>query len=504
LPPAAARSNGEAEELIYPPIPGPADRVHFLDEQRHHRRVGRRYAGLGILAVLVAGLPMSLVVTPLVVLVTAVAVRVTEMASGEAGLLPGAELVMAAGRRAIDSLSEGRVPSLQPSLVLGMVLPGALAVLALWLVVRRLLSKGKTDGVLKALGTRDTLPGDAEEHQLRNLAEEMAIVAGLPAPGLRLIDGSAANAAAIGTGPDDAVLIVGRGLLDRLDRDETQAIIGHLVASVGNGDLGVARFLLSIQQTLGVLTAVLDAPFGPRSRRLLGQLFLTAVGSRHSDPAMLSNALTGSATGEAEDLSEFVEARGKIGALGWLLRLPLLPFFFIAATARITAILMSSAVFGPAFAALWRRRRRLADAMAVQLTRNPDALARALDRLANAEHRVAGGAAMALMFVVWQPSDRKTGAFGSFGWLAPSVDRRRQALRRMGATSVAPTRRIWRARDFVSSNAMAILLPLAGVVVLLPYLAVLTLIALLVFNFLFLGLLLWAIVAGLDLIPALL
>jgi hypothetical protein len=74
----------------------------------------------------------------------------------------------------------------------------------------------------------------------------------------------------------------------------------------------------------------------------------------------------------------------------------------------------------------------------------------------------------------------------------------------MGATSVAPTRRIWRARDFVSGNAMAILLPLAGVLVLLPYLAVLTLVALLAFNFFFLGLLLWAIVAGLELLPTLL
>jgi hypothetical protein len=61
-----------------------------------------------------------------------------------------------------------------------------------------------------------------------------------------------------------------------------------------------------------------------------------------------------------------------------------------------------------------------------------------------------------------------------------------------------------RARDLFTRSSFSILLPLAGVAVLLPYVAVLTLIAFLGFNFFFLGLLLWAIVTGLGLLPGLL
>src|SRR5688572_2429002 len=48
------------------PIPGPVDRVHFLDEQRRYRKASRRFSLLAMLAVLITSLPACIVVTPLV------------------------------------------------------------------------------------------------------------------------------------------------------------------------------------------------------------------------------------------------------------------------------------------------------------------------------------------------------------------------------------------------------------------------------------------------------
>jgi Zn-dependent protease with chaperone function len=358
---------------VYPAVPGPHDRVHFFDQQRHHRQVGRWYGALSVVAVLAAGVPLSLVVTPLAVLLTAIVFRAAQLAGGEPGPIPGANLVVTAARGVIKSVGEGRLPPVDPALAAVMILPGALVMIALWLVVRKLLTKHRIGDPAIGPGTRDVVATDLEEHQLRNLVEEMAIAGGTPVPRLRLIDGSAANAAALGTTPADATLVVSRALLDRLDRDETQAVVGHLVASVGNGDLELALRLLSVQQALGLLTAVLDAPFGPRARRILGQLLLSAIGSPRANPAELTQSLTLSAAGEAEDLAGYLArvSHGPAGALRLVLRIPLLPFFFIAATARITAIMMTWAVFGPAFAAVWRRRRRLADAWRCSLPGTP-------------------------------------------------------------------------------------------------------------------------------------
>ena len=75
-----------------------------------------------------------------------------------------------------------------------------------------------------------------------------------------------ADAAAIGTGPDDATVIVTRRLLDELDRDETQGVLGYLIGSIGNGDLRVGVLILSVFQTLGVLATVLDLPISGQAR----------------------------------------------------------------------------------------------------------------------------------------------------------------------------------------------------------------------------------------------
>ena len=119
-----------------------------------------------------------------------------------------------------------------------LLVPGILAMLALWALLRRLFSGAGVGGLVIGLGAREPDLTDLEERQLVNVVEEMAIAAGLPAPRVMLLDGQIANAAVVGSAPEDAVVVVSRRLLDEMDRDETQGILAHQIASIGNGDLG--------------------------------------------------------------------------------------------------------------------------------------------------------------------------------------------------------------------------------------------------------------------------
>jgi len=87
-----------------------------------------------------------------------------------------------------------------------------------------------------------------------------------------------------------------------------------------------------------------------------------------------------------------------------LVQLPLIAVLGLATiTARETTNLVTVLVLGPWLAAMWRARRRLADATAVQLTRNPSALASAVRTLATCDVQVPGGWPVHFLFPVWVP-----------------------------------------------------------------------------------------------------
>ena len=209
----------------------------------------------------------------------------------------------------------------------------------------------------------------------------MAIAAGVKPPAVMLLDGAVANAAVLGSSHDDAVVLVSRRLLDELDRDETQAVVAHLVGAAGNGDLRVALSMLALFRTTALLLTGLGAALGPTSRRILVQLIRLA-------------ARPHGATGEAPDLARVDELLAKSSDLGEahaspsagprkiavvdIVRAPLMMAHFAIWMCRLAFM---SFVVSPLLALLWRRRRYLADATAVQLTRNPDAVARAVASL---------------------------------------------------------------------------------------------------------------------------
>jgi Zn-dependent protease with chaperone function len=229
-----------------------------------------------------------------------------------------------------------------------------------------------------------------------------------------LLDADVGNAVAVGSSPKDATVIVTRRLLDEFDRQETQGILGHLIGSIGNGDLRVAMRLVAVFQTFGLFLTVLDAPFSGRARgtlwRLIGTTFKSFTGRK---PAAGSGADTvgillmeGLGTQGADEAGEVMEAAHRTG-LNPIHRLLLkvrmvilIPSILLSLFIKMQQFLFVSIVLGPALALTWRARHYLADASAVKLTRNPDGVRAGLLRLARSGGTVPGASWASHLFVV--------------------------------------------------------------------------------------------------------
>jgi Zn-dependent protease with chaperone function len=339
--------------------------------------------------------------------------------------------------------------------VLALVVPGMVVMALAWVGTRALFLRAGPEGIIRALGAREPRSGDPEEHQLTNVVAEMAIAAGVKPPRVFLLDGTAANAAAIGSSHQDAAVVVSRRLLDEMDRDETQAVVGHLIGAVGNGDLRVALALLSLFRTIGLIMTALGAALGPASRRTLLRLLRLAFRRpgapvSEEEARQVDELLSQSVEMSDGDLDQ-ISAKGKTTILDMIK----LPFLMAYAAIWMSRIAFMSFVVAPLLALVWRSRRYLADATAVQLTRNPDGLAKGLASLSAKGGIVPGGNWAAPLFIIGpQGSGRSfagAGASGGglkgdeFGVLAfdPPIARRIARLRQQGATvdlAVAPSR----------------------------------------------------------------
>jgi Zn-dependent protease with chaperone function len=195
--------------------------------------------------------------------------------------------------------------------------------------------------VAEMLGGRRIEPGssDLAERRLLNVVEEMAIASGMPVPMVFLLDREAGiNAFAAGHGVDDAVIGVTRGALDTLTRDELQGVIAHEFSHILNGDMRLNLRLMGV--VYGILVIGLAGWMILRSAR-----FHAATRSRRD--------------------------RGGGAVLAWLALGVAL--WIIGAIGTLFGNLMKAAVS--------RQRELLADASAVQFTRNPAGIAGALKKI---------------------------------------------------------------------------------------------------------------------------
>jgi heat shock protein HtpX len=216
---------------------------------------------------------------------------------------------------------------------------GLMIATAIWLILT-LISLSSGDQIL--LAASHAKPVTHEVHpQLFNVVEEMKIAAGLPAmPKIYIINDPAPNAFATGRNPQNASVAVTAGLLGRLNRDELQGVIGHEISHIVHRDI---LFVTLAGIMLGSIV-------------LLSQVFLRG---------MFYSSMTGS--------RRRYSSGGKGGGQAQIVML------VIAIVAAIVAPLMAYLLYF----ALSRRREYLADAGAARLTRYPEGLASALEKIAD-------------------------------------------------------------------------------------------------------------------------
>ena len=197
--------------------------------------------------------------------------------------------------------------------------------------------------VAEMLGGRRLQPGSAKgkERQLLNVVEEMAIASGAPMPAVFVMDDETGiNAFAAGFQPGDAVIGVTRGALEHLSRDELQGVVAHEFSHILHGDMRLNVRLM------GLL-------FGILLLGLIGQIILRSL------------RFTG--RGRSKNGGQAVMVILVIGAA----------LFIIGYAGTFFGNLIKAAAS--------RQREFLADASAVQYTRNPGGIAGALLKIAGAK-----------------------------------------------------------------------------------------------------------------------
>jgi heat shock protein HtpX len=207
-----------------------------------------------------------------------------------------------------------------------------------WLILA-LVSFSSGDQILLAASHAQPVTHDVHP-QLFNIVEEMKIAAGLPAmPKIYIINDPAPNAFATGRSPQSASLAVTAGLLARLNRDELQGVVAHEMSHILHRDI---LYITLAGIMLGGVT-------------LLSQMFLrgTFYGSMGSRRRYSSSGRGG---GQAQAI-----------------------LMLIAIAAAILAPIMAYLLYF----ALSRRREYLADAGGARLTRYPEGLASALEKIAS-------------------------------------------------------------------------------------------------------------------------
>lgn len=109
----------------------------------------------------------------------------------------------------------------------------------------------------------------ATNRELYDLVENLAIAAGLPTPKIYIINDTAMNAFATGRNPENAVIVFTTGILQRLDKTELEGVISHELSHIGNYDI---RLMTLVVVLVGVLTLLADfflrvGFYGGRSRK---------------------------------------------------------------------------------------------------------------------------------------------------------------------------------------------------------------------------------------------
>ncbi|HTK59835.1 MAG TPA: M48 family metallopeptidase [Candidatus Baltobacteraceae bacterium] len=258
---------------------------------------------------------------------------------------------------------------------------GAITVIALiYSVITALVSYYSGDKMaLWAAGAREIKKEDSPE--LWRLVENLCIADGLPMPKVHLIDDPAPNAFATGRDPKTSSIAVTTGLLERLDRTELEGVVAHELSHIKNYDIRVMTIVVVLVGVIAVMANIfmrIGLRGGGGNRKREGGAVLLVLG--------------------------------------------------------LVAIILAPIIANLVKLAVSRRREYLADASGALLTRFPEGLARALEKISSYDGALRhAGSATAHLYIA--------NPFGKGGWAAgltsthPPIEKRIAALRQMGTTA---------------------------------------------------------------------
>ncbi|KKU86344.1 MAG: Protease HtpX-like protein [Parcubacteria group bacterium GW2011_GWA2_47_9] len=233
--------------------------------------------------------------------------------------------------------------------------------------------------VLAMSRAKPILKEDAPE--LYRVVENLAITAGLPTPRIYIIEERAPNAFATGRDPKHAVVAVTRGLLERLERAELEGVLAHELSHIGNRDMLIAAIAAVLASAIVIVS----------------DIFMRSLwfGGRRDD------------------------RRGGGAAIMLVVGL------VVAILAPIAAIMLRLAIS--------RKREFLADVSGALLTRYPEGLARALEKISKDPRplRAANNATASLYIANPLKGEEQVSWFSKLFMTHPPVEERLKALRDM-------------------------------------------------------------------------
>ena len=239
------------------------------------------------------------------------------------------------------------------------IIQGIIIATIIWAVQALVALLGGARVVMAGMNARQITPQD--DQMLYNIIEELCYSTGLPMPKIYLIETPALNAFAAGIKPTQSVVAITRGLREKLNRQEIQAVMAHEMSHIYNRDVMYMTFA-----SIMLCTIVIISQLAMRS------FIWGGAGSRRS-----SN-------------------KGGNGGAGQLI---------------LIAVVIAFAIIAPIFAQLFyfslsRKREYLADTMAVNFTRDPNSLADALSKISG-DNQVFDPGKMASAMCISKPKLKK-------------------------------------------------------------------------------------------------
>ncbi len=246
--------------------------------------------------------------------------------------------------------------------------------------------------VLSSTGAYLVPENEPKYQTLRNVVGEMKIASGLPMPKVYIIPDPDPNAFATGKNPENSHIAVTEGLIEKLNREELQAVVAHEMSHIKNYDIRLMTIIAALIGAIALLSEF--AIRGMRFGGLSGNRKRSSRGGGGSGPIVI------------------------ILLIIWIIGIIMAPIF-----SRLLAMAVS------------RRREYLADASASELTRNPLALAKALEKIEKAAEPTKsikkGSAHLCIVNPLGLKVNEREGSFADLFATHPPISKRILALKSM-------------------------------------------------------------------------